>query len=822
MNKNQEKRVSLPRWLWPNSPMLPPLYRRVWDLVKEDHPGLGAQQGELLVDTNKVFPLLLTSQLPMEVLGYIWSLANQKYAGQLTEHELYIVLALVAVAQASCTFTNLDVLHMVPFPPMPKLNLPIATSKLHSTIESNVNKSEAKVATQKTVANSKLQSMTPDEITFNITTPDTKTIIQPKTITAARMYSLLSAESNFSTSGLDGKHGVSQKATTSTKMHSSVSAGSNLGNSSLDLKTVVQPQVVTTSKMHSTHSLESNINIPDYDGNVVAQPKVINSIKFHSSFSGENTSSIASIDEKYIMQTKPQFKPATSTSSTLMDTFTFDTKMDKTSTSVPVDAPPIFPSSVHVMHTVPVISATQSDPSDEFSEFQSAPIPSIPSIPILDTRQGSAIGSRLANHNLGVKKSTEKTKKAASIKSNHSHQNRSSVSVNSVNGSKDLLCSDRLSELFPKCSVKHQPKTVILKDTAIRSIDSPKESTTVFKDFNVTEKIPAVNIGNSMTLSSGDKQPGMKDFSDLAESLSDDFGDFVSAQQPEPAQMLKSLNSGQSLDFLNDFDFPQSTTDNIGKGEISLMQEISESFSGFKIEADQPDDKIDTIAEGEKIMQREDTISVNSIESGNGAQNTLNRSGSVPSLDLKSFLPANQEEEQPVENMHQLIYWEWKQYMESCILLLQVAANIFTSISSDVVLREVLSSATGYNFLCNLAEVAAVCRRVNFSYKEMDMNIMGFDDLLMDIDRIWAEMEPFYANIPIVTELPAWPLHQSESTTCALCLTVVTSGKITYNDNNYHITCAKLWLHCVNNNLPALCYPSAYSHSTISLSSSHI
>lgn len=45
--------------------------------------------------------------------------------------------------------------------------------------------------------------------------------------------------------------------------------------------------------------------------------------------------------------------------------------------------------------------------------------------------------------------------------------------------------------------------------------------------------------------------------------------------------------------------------------------------------------------------------------------------------------------------------------------------------------------------------MAAVCRRVNFSHKEMDINIMGFDDLLMDIDRIWAEMEPFYTNIPV-------------------------------------------------------------------------
>jgi len=54
-----------------------------------------------------------------------------------------------------------------------------------------------------------------------------------------------------------------------------------------------------------------------------------------------------------------------------------------------------------------------------------------------------------------------------------------------------------------------------------------------------------------------------------------------------------------------------------------------------------------------------------------------------------------------------------------------------------------------YILLLELAEVAAVCRRVNFSYKELDINIIGFDDLLMDIDRIWAEMEPFYANIPV-------------------------------------------------------------------------
>lgn len=54
------------------------------------------------------------------------------------------------------------------------------------------------------------------------------------------------------------------------------------------------------------------------------------------------------------------------------------------------------------------------------------------------------------------------------------------------------------------------------------------------------------------------------------------------------------------------------------------------------------------------------------------------------------------------------MYWEWKQYMESCVLLLQVAANIFTNITSELVLQEVLNSAQGYNFLCRRCSLNVV------------------------------------------------------------------------------------------------------------------
>lgn len=58
----------------------------------------------------------------------------------------------------------------------------------------------------------------------------------------------------------------------------------------------------------------------------------------------------------------------------------------------------------------------------------------------------------------------------------------------------------------------------------------------------------------------------------------------------------------------------------------------------------------------EKVVPKEDTISVNSIELGNGAIGVLTRSSSVPSLDLKSFLsPSVEDEQQQTENMHQVL-----------------------------------------------------------------------------------------------------------------------------------------------------------------------
>lgn len=365
MNKNHaSKRLNqLPSWLWTNSTTLPPVYKMVWEAVREDRVRPSSMQSEVLVDTNKVFPLLLTSQLPTEVLGHIWSLANQKYAGQLTEQELYIVLALVAAAQTSYTFNSLDILHLLPFPPTPFLNIECLMN-LQPNAQINI---------------SKLQC-------FGI------------------------EEDNAGSIGVEGKYS-DVRAKVKARAHGNTVPDANVSSSNNPLR---------KSSCFDTKTQASSI-VASNSNNVFKDIKQI--------------------------------------------------------THAQVDVPPI---------------SSFDETCDEFTEFQSAPIPNISAIPMWDSKQGSAIGSRLANHNLGVKKSMDKAKKAAAgTKTIHVNtQIRTSAPANLPYQSKDHTVVELVSDLFPKCAVKNQSKTVILKDTAIRSNEAPKDYNDSFNNLaNMTEVV---------------------------------------------------------------------------------------------------------------------------------------------------------------------------------------------------------------------------------------------------------------------------------------------------------------------------------------------
>lgn len=113
--------TELPPWLQCESSMVPDEYLYLWSLV---------QNTMNLADTQKVSQLLLTSGLHIDILGYIWNLANKTVPGQLTKQEFYIVLALVKLAQTGTAFNNLSILKLIPAPTVPILQVNIFKNQI--------------------------------------------------------------------------------------------------------------------------------------------------------------------------------------------------------------------------------------------------------------------------------------------------------------------------------------------------------------------------------------------------------------------------------------------------------------------------------------------------------------------------------------------------------------------------------------------------------------------------------------------------------------------------------------------------------------------
>ena len=80
---------SLPVWC-SESASLPAVYKKILYLSL-------AFDGS--IDTNKLYKLLLSSNVSKERLRDIWEIANKRTPGVLVEQELYLVLGLVALTQ---------------------------------------------------------------------------------------------------------------------------------------------------------------------------------------------------------------------------------------------------------------------------------------------------------------------------------------------------------------------------------------------------------------------------------------------------------------------------------------------------------------------------------------------------------------------------------------------------------------------------------------------------------------------------------------------------------------------------------------------------
>ncbi|CAL8352875.1 unnamed protein product [Lota lota] len=100
----------VPGWLY-NDSLIPELFKKVLEFTMTPAG----------VDTNKLYPILMSSGLPREALGQIWAAANRTTPGMLTKEELYSVLALIGVAQSGLPAMNVEILSQFASPPVPNL-----------------------------------------------------------------------------------------------------------------------------------------------------------------------------------------------------------------------------------------------------------------------------------------------------------------------------------------------------------------------------------------------------------------------------------------------------------------------------------------------------------------------------------------------------------------------------------------------------------------------------------------------------------------------------------------------------------------------------
>ncbi|GFU65723.1 synergin gamma [Trichonephila clavipes] len=105
------KRPRFPPWC--SKEYVPELFKQVEIIVTNN--------GTTAPDTKLLFPILISSALPQQLLGHIWELVNQSAPGQLTVEEMYAALALIAVTQAGHPVKTVDILHKLPSCPIPQL-----------------------------------------------------------------------------------------------------------------------------------------------------------------------------------------------------------------------------------------------------------------------------------------------------------------------------------------------------------------------------------------------------------------------------------------------------------------------------------------------------------------------------------------------------------------------------------------------------------------------------------------------------------------------------------------------------------------------------
>lgn len=784
---------NLPGWISPNSSRLPPIYSHIWSLVCD--PASGGS----LVDTNKILALLLTSSLPKEVLGFIWNLATNGANVQLNQQQLYVTLALVALAQMGCTFNNLSVLSYVPTPPIPSFNMNVQKSSpddKQKRPDSTLKLSEPLVASstvspppsfvsgtspmlgQPTSVPSKTQlhddfaddftdfqsADTSHVLSSNVcnTVPATA-VIQP----SATAKQVVSELNHSVVSKLGRSHGRSigsrlanhtlgaPKSNVSLKPHR---ASDNVYvQDEIGFSFGKNPSSPESKEQEKYYESEENEDFSDFQTAVSLDvnvdelfPKCHPKPKAYDFMLKESAIRNESDDDDAGNQKEEQFL--------ILDSPTSATEQRNPlkQIDIPLVAPPPSKTSkelmsveedkysaLRILENIPsTLTKTPTEANnipetDDFGDFVSAD-DMFAEIAVRNT--GNSVQQTSFPACNDVKATTAQTVEFAvddwASSVFQSAQPTQESSVFESQQPQEMKSKyDDLSLVFSDLDISQRDNNDLLS-----LVDSPSKWGT---EFDTVKESPQLNLNSTLN--------------DTIIPNDDDFGDFVG---PDSTQIDDANNKTPPV-FLSDQLWIENGSNKQAPGVLS------------------------------------DNRSISSLELPGV---TLSRHGSLPSLDLNLF-PTSDDISDKTTNS-QLA--DWIRCLERSCSLLQSAASTFTNITTHSVLLEVLSTAEGKNYLSNLLEVHRVTWRIERSYQRSGHESNQIDAILGSVTKVWSTLQTFYklANIETAVENDGCD-EESGQPGCGVCGSPASRGVLEYGGHVYHAPCANLWLNCVDRTLPA-------------------
>nr|CAB3266762.1 synergin gamma-like [Phallusia mammillata] len=794
-----------PQWISEPS-MIPLLYSQVLEVCI-------AADG--MVDTAKVYPILLKSQLSNDMLGKLWSLANISVPGRLNQHELYILLALIALTQNGEHDPTLDAVLSLPYAPLPNLNIN----------PSNQTTSSKQVAPKLPEQDTQENDMD-DFDDFQ----DFQSVTTSKQITDVPLNDAQAFVWQQNSSHIMSEELISQNSVSSYNPNSVVppSVDTSMQSSLFSLSKsnvsdVVEPEIMSHDMAEPSANLGSTeFKTPDKNtmqsSNKVENPLQTSLTKptpdkysvFHSF--GSNI-----VIDDFLKPQQTGFDPP------VTDSFNVDDVPAGSLPSMSADKYSVFDT---VRTDVPEmqnsIQQPNIDPPSYTSIFSTETKSNAPNSHVMttDTEFGEFEGGpqRLESSDFN-----NKMNDTTDTKTDIFMHNSSIIGLPPLPGKTDLEIHNA------SFKTESNPKNVFKESEMLSmptiKVDTEKSPNREANDLKLNDSPFKTDV---LSVISDTNSVKSLEFTSLSQTILQQSIGTVNHNHDKgleanmhPVETVHNTSNDYGFEIDNDYsgfgeqppEVPDSYDDEFNdfeEGTSTLTTFDAFEYHNSQKQMEAEDLELPVLpnqdpASPQWTVQKDD-FQENSPKSPTQApfRDTEMERRIIETLSSKDKHLNTSGKDQPTQP--DVYIDQWERCLSACYNVISNTNEILSAIESPSVCTEVVSSSKGSKFLADLGEVYAVACKIFQSAQHWNLEREASKHLHKQIQLAWNNLLSFCPNAPVNDSHDELSTEKTEA--CGVCLLAIKQDNISYGGSSYHATCANFWINCVASTLPSLHLPT--------------